>query len=534
MNKLILLFLSIFLSLGSIAQTTNRYMVFFTDKNNNPYSINQPQNYLSAKAISREGRAINDEDLPVTPDYLSTLITNDATIIGTSKWMNGALITLLDTDVSIINSLSFVQQVEYIAPGAQPPVVGGRYSSEDQESEDEELSATLAQQNMLNSDIMRQDGYLGKGLLVAVLDGGFRGVDQGAYFSHLYANQQIMDIHNFVTSGEDVYNYSDHGTRVFSTISALGTDYDGIATESNFLLYVTEDVNSEYRIEEYNWLMAAERADSAGVDIITTSLGYSDFDDASMDYTHDDLDGKTAVITIAAEKAYEKGIIVVASAGNSGNKAWEKVTPPADGEHVICVGSVDEFEMKSNFSSIGPINANWIKPDLMAMGERAVVIGQSGITTSSGTSFATPQVAGLIAGLKGKYPNITNAALIDIIKNSADRAGNPDNSYGYGIPSYQAFENFYETGTQSAFLNVYPNPILDDGLMQVKVSDPNAINELGLVIYTTDGKKIFETSKSISWQNNPVLVDLNVLSKGVYIARIITTEQIVTKRIIKQ
>lgn len=533
MNRLIVLFIATIFSLEAIAQGTNRYVVFFKDKVNTPYSINQPEEFLSAKSIQRKGRIITQEDLPVTPAYISELKNNGALLIGTTKWLNAALIELDEVDLPSINSLSFVEQVEYVASG-EKSVIGGRYSSGEELDDTYTSNEVLIQQKMLNVDVMHLDGYFGEGMLIAVLDGGFTNVDQISYFTHLYDNQQVQDVKNFVTNGLDVYDYSDHGTRIFSTMAALGANYKGIATKADYLLYVTED-SGEYRIEEYNWLLAAERADSIGVDIITTSLGYTYFDDPTMDYTHDDLDGKTAVITIAAEKAFERGIVVVTSAGNSGNKTWEKVTPPADGEHVLAIGSVDEFQVKSDFSSIGSINAKWTKPDLMAMGERTILIGQSGnLSTGNGTSFAAPQVASLVAGIWGKYPELSNIELTDIIRKSANRGGSPDDNYGYGIPSYQAFENFFQAITQSDFLNVYPNPILNDGFMRVKVRNPNAIDNLGLVIYTTSGKKIFESKESISWQNNPVLIDLNDLSKGIYIAKIITAEQIVTKRIIKQ
>lgn len=536
MNKWFALFIATIFSLGVTAQDTNRYMVFFKDKVNTPYSINLPEEFLSAKSIQRNGRIITDEDLPVTPTYISQLKNNGALIIGTTKWLNAALIELNEIDLSNIISLSFVEQIEYVAPGVKP-TVGGRNSSDEETDETNTSNEVLIQQKMLCTDVMHADGYFGKGMLIAVLDGGFTNVDQISYFTHLFDNQQVQDVHNFVTNGIDVYDYSDHGTRVFSTMAAFGVDYEGIATKADYLLYVTE-ASGEYRIEEYNWLLAAERADSIGVDIITTSVGYTDFDDPTMDYTHDDLDGKTAVVTIAAEKAFERGIVVISSAGNSGNKTWEKVTPPADGENVLAIGSVDEVEMKSNFSSIGPINTAWTKPDLMAMGERTILIGGSGIlTTGNGTSFSAPLVAGLVAGIWEKYPDLSNAELTDVIRKSSDRGSIPDDNYGYGIPSYHAFNNYYNTLNilpgQEGYLSIFPNPVVD-GILHLSVQDPDVVHEIRLVIYTTDGKKVVESDTSLTWASSPIQVNLHDLSKGVYILKIITPHQILTKRIIKQ
>jgi subtilisin family serine protease len=536
MNKWVVFFFTSIFSLSAAAQVTNRYVVFLKDKLNSPYSITQPQEFLSTKSIQRNGRVITEEDLPVTPSYISQLENGGALIIGTSKWFNAAVIAIDESNLSNIDALPFVSKIEYVAPGTKP-VGGGRISDEEEQEDNETSNEVLIQHNMLNADAMHSDGYFGEGMLIAVIDGGFINVDQISYFSHLYDNQQVLDIRNFVTDGSDIYDHSDHGTRVLSTMAALGADYEGISTKADYLLYVTE-ASGEFRIEEYNWLMAAERADSIGVDIITTSVGYTDFDDASMDYTHDDLDGNTSVVTIAAEEAFERGIMVIASAGNSGNKSWEKVTPPADGEHVLAIGSVDNAEIKSNFSSVGPINANWVKPDLMAMGEKTVLIGQSGIlATGNGTSFAAPQVASLVAGVWGKYPELTNIELTDILRKSADRGGNPDDDYGHGIPSYLAFENYHTTTSTFHLLenniSVFPNPVVD-GTMQIRLLDPNVEYELDLEIYTTDGKKIMEKSTTVTWANNPIQVKIHALSKGIYIMKIKTPQQTLIRRIMKQ
>lgn len=534
MNRLILIILSIFVSFGGLAQSiTNRYMVFFTDKSDTPYTIDQPQEFLTDRAIERNGRIISFEDLPVTPAYISQLEANNAIIIGTTNWLNGTLIELLASDLPNIQGLSFVRNTEYVAPNKKPSV-SGRVAMADDE---DEVEATLAQHDLLNIDLMHEDGYYGEGMLIAVLDGGFEGVDTGEYFDHIFENNRLIDVHNFVTGGSDVYDYSEHGTRVFSTISAMGDGYEGIATKANYLLYVTE-AEFEYKIEEYNWLLAAERADSMGVDIISTSVGYSDFDDPTMNYTHDDLDGQTAVVTIAAEMAYARGIIVVKSAGNSGNQTWQKVVPPADGEHVLAIGSVNESSVISSFSSLGPVNASWTKPDLMAMGQSTVMIGGDGtIITRSGTSYAAPQVAGLLAGVWEKYPDLSNEELRVLVRQSADRAGNPDFSYGYGIPSYSAIINQFVSNVdgeqlyQLDFLSIFPNPVTD-GILNINIKDPNIVDIVSLVVYASDGKKVLELSESVNWQNNPVQISTDHLEQGIYMVKIASEQQTVVKRIV--
>jgi subtilisin family serine protease len=508
-------------------------MVFFTDKDDTPYSIDQPQEFLTLKAIERNGRIVSFEDLPVTPDYIALLESNNALVLGTTNWLNGALIELPESDLTTIQGLYFVKNTEYVSPNERP-AIGGR---DEMLEEEEEVEATLPQFDILNIDRMHEEGYYGEGVLIAVLDGGFEDVDTGGYFSHIFEGNQVIDGHNFVTGGPDIYDHSRHGTRVFSTIAALGDDYEGIATKSNYLLYVTE-AEFEYRIEEYNWLLAAERADSLGVDIISTSVGYSSFDDPTMDYTHDDLDGQTAVVTIAAEMAYARGILVVKSAGNEGSNAWQKVTPPADGEHVLAIGSVNESLVIAATSSLGPVNASWTKPDLMAMGQSTVMIGGAGtIVTRSGTSYTAPQVAGLLAGVWEKYPELTNDELRNLVLNTADRAGNPDFSYGYGVPSYSAMVNQVVSSfqvdqpDQLDFMHVYPNPVTGD-IIHIDIKDPNTVDMVGVALYAADGKKVIEVSESVSWGNNPIQLSIGDLLQGIYILKIASDEHTLVKRIV--
>jgi len=528
MNKQYLLIFILLYAVNGFAQ--DRYAVFFKDKVGSPFSINEPEQFLSYNAIVRTGRKVTNEDLPVTPSYLVSLRNAGAEIIGTTKWLNGAIIELNETDLTSVMGLPFVKNVQLVAFNGKPNT-GGRT----ERMEEEEVIPSLPQNDMLNSFQMNAEGYHGEGKLIAVLDGGFEGVNINSYFSHIYDEGKLLDAYNFVTNDVEIYgDESNHGTRVFSTIAALGDDYAGIATGAHYVLYVTEDVGSEYRIEEYNWLMAAERADSAGVDIITSSVGYSDFDDASMDYTHEDLDGRTAVITQAAEMAYERGMIVINSAGNSGNSSWQKVTPPADGEHVLAIGSVGADLSRSSFSSIGPVAEEWIKPDLMAMGGRTVLINDTGLVNSSGTSFAAPQVAGLVAGIWGKYPKLANDLIVNILRESADRAGQPDFEYGYGIPSYTAFDNLYNQVAKRDFYNVYPNPVVDDQVY-LEVIDPNIIeNEVSIQLFTSDGKKLSEFNTTVSWGSNPISLSLKGLSKGVYLLKAISKDRTDVIPIMKQ
>ena len=221
-------------------------------------------------------------------------------------------------------------------------------------------------------------------MLIGVFDDGFRNLSSIPYFEHVVNNERIELTYNYVSNTPSVENNFHHGLRAMSTIAARGPDYVGIAPNASFILAVTEDSRSEYRIEEYNWIFAAEAADSAGVDIISTSLGYSEgFTDSGMDYAPDQMDGNTAVITRAASLAASKGILLVTSAGNNGNSGWRIITAPADADNVLAVGAIDADGLLNNFSSQGP-NANGItKPDVVAIGRLTSLITTSGTPSFS-------------------------------------------------------------------------------------------------------------------------------------------------------
>jgi hypothetical protein len=229
-------------------------------------------------------------------------------------------------------------------------------------------SSTDSQLAMLDIDSMHQDGNHGQGVMIAILDSGFPGVNTMAPFQPIFLAGQVSMTTDFLTNSGNVYQFYDHGTTVFSVIAAEAAGFMGGATKASYLLFATEDAFSEYRVEEYNWLFAAERADSAGADIIQSSLGYSTFDDPQMDYPLSALNGNTTVVSKAAGHARDRGIIVVSSAGNEGNSAWRYITPPADVPSILSVGAVNLSGAKVSFSSVGPTADNRIKPDIVALG----------------------------------------------------------------------------------------------------------------------------------------------------------------------
>ncbi|NTW33299.1 MAG: S8 family serine peptidase, partial [Bacteroidetes bacterium] len=378
MKKVIILAFFFAFSLNIQAQLAPlKYLVKFTDKNNSPFSVSNPSQFLSAKAIARrinQGISIKYNDLPVSPAYVDSVINTGVTILNRSKWLNS--ITIFTDDylaLAKIKSFPFVVSVDS---------VNKIYSYEHKttfpeklESYSSDLSNKTTNSNndnskntntydygfannqisMISGDYLHNNGYCGQGVTIAVLDAGFSYVETLHIFDSLWANNQILGTKDFVESGGNVFNSHTHGMMVLSTMGGnIPGQLVGTAPKANYWLLRSEDASSEYIIEEYNWASAAEFADSAGADIINSSLGYSVFWDAVMDHTYADMNGHTAPASIAATIAASKGIIVCNSAGNSGGSYRPFIASPADADSIITIGAVDEDENYASFSSTGP------------------------------------------------------------------------------------------------------------------------------------------------------------------------------------
>lgn len=522
----------------SIAQV-NQYMVFFQDKAGTPYSVSNPSAYLSSKAIQRraiQNISIDEKDLPVNPSYVLDVKNTGASVIYKTKWMNGILVSCDASLLPAINALPQVTAVKYVSPGAHPSAGGRQKSIKDKK--DTKQAVTDNQLSMLGIDEMHADGHRGEDITIAVFDGGFSGANLTAPFAHIFSENRFDAVasYDFVHGGHEVFQYDDHGTRVWSIIAAFVDGlFIGGAYKANFQLYVTEDVPTEYRVEEYNWLFAAERADSAGVDIINSSLGYNFFDDASMDYSTSQMDGETAVITRAAQLAADKGMLVVTSAGNEGlDASWRIITAPADAKDVLAIGSVNSFMVRSPTSSIGPTADGRIKPDVVALGSGTSIVRENGSTntTGSGTSFSAPLVTGLAAGLWQRQPGLSNKALMEAIRMSASMAPNPDNFFGYGLPNYTAAKHFIEQVEQDEMFAVFPNPITHDTLT-IRPKNPEALPPVVILLVSSQGQIIREQEVKFTWLDNQYTADLSSLSAGMYLIRIQAGQQVFVYKIVK-
>jgi serine protease AprX len=523
-----------FLIAFSIQAQDNRYMVFFKDKQGTTFDISNPSEFLSARAVerrARQGLQVKEQDLPVSPLYVDGVKATGARVIHATRWMNGVLVACDEGQRVAISSLPFVSRIEYVAPGGKPTPSGRRkVSTRTTDSKDSQVTAN--QLSLVGIDDMHQAGYTGQGIHIAVMDAGFPGVNTAGAFSHIFEDNRLIDAYDFVHDDPDAFVLSNHGTNVLSVIGAyLPNAYIGAAYGASFHLYITEDISGEYRIEEYNWLFAAERADSAGADIISTSLGYNTFDDPSMDYAKSALDGKTTVIARAAQWASERGIAIVSSAGNEGNNAWETITTPADSENVLAVAATNANGVRSSISSIGPSADGRIKPDVGAMGVGVSVVNPSGnLGMASGTSLAAPIVTGLLAGIWQKYPHLSNLELLDAVRSTASQAENPDNLLGYGIPNFRAVSNLLDWQPQDKPMVVAPNPVTDT--LVIRPDEPED-EKVVVEILSLQGQVLSSQEARFDWIARGFQADCSKLAAGMYLLRVRTGQEVYSFKVVK-
>ena len=530
--------LLLFLSISAVAQE-NRYMVFFKDKEGIPQTLANPIDFLSEKAIQRrlsQGIEVSELDLPVRRSYVEGVRNTGADVFFTTRWLNGLLIQCDISVLPAVEALSFVEGVELVAPhsGLQNP---GRMAFNLRRKQNAVGVQTESQLQMLGIHKMHEANYKGEGITIAILDSGFPGVDVSPAFQNIFSESRFAEkvSYDFVHNSPDVFQYDGHGTEVLSVIAAEVPDaFTGGAYEATFQLFITEDVPSENRIEEYNWLFAAEKADSAGADIIHSSLGYYDFDDPAMNYSLEQMDGKTAVVTRAAQWAADRGIVVVTSAGNEGNiPTWRIVTAPADGEDVLAIGAVNSARVKTGTSSIGPAADGRIKPDLAALGAGVKVVKATGqISTASGTSLSAPLVTSLVAGVMERYPDLSGKEVTSLLRRTASQSNNPDNLLGYGIPNFQAVVNYQERSSQMRPFEVFPNPLKDDTLT-VSPSDPDVIESCIIEIVSSQGLVLQKGTVRFDWLNRNYQMNLSGYPAGIYFIRVFAEKRRYSFRVVK-
>jgi subtilisin family serine protease len=545
-------FFSAMLCLTHEGWSQDRYAVFFNFKPQSGYTLATPGAYLTAKAISRRGRekiAIDSLDLPVSQKYLLGIAPHAQEYLYSSKWLNAAVIVATSEGVKALQALPYVQRVSFVGKGFIPKT--GNKLLPEQETKapvtsvhpkwaGRELSAQTTpydfQNQLIGINDMHKAGFTGKGITVAVFDAGFPGMQQAPAFAHLFANKRLLGQLDVVRPwNKDVFKDNQHGTNVASLIVANQPEVlVAGAYNAQVILAITEDVATEYPVEELNWVRAAEYADSLGVDVINSSLGYLDFDDPALTYTAAQLDGKTTYVTKGADIAAKKGILVVNSVGNYGAAGSSSLVAPADAKGILSVGSVSTMSTVSAFSSRGPTGDGRIKPELVAFGQGPVLIRSTGMSASAqGTSFSAPQVAALAAGLWEAKPEWTKEDLLQALITSGSQYKSPENTLGYGIPNfrgalYGSLLDLAEADENSFLL--YPNPLIGEELAVIFGQ------ELSVKIRLVDsvGRIIIENSVFRDSPKSPFRISLTGLPPGLYIVHLQDGKNLTQTKLIKQ
>lgn len=456
MRKLISFLAIALLATGASAQQdTLKYRISLKDKAATEYSLKKPEKYLSAKAIERRRKQnlpIDSTDLPVCRKYIDEIRKQGVKIVVTGKWDNFVTVSCNDTTlIDRIAALPFVLSTEkvWISPGAgKPSMATERDSVLNQPTihPDSIYGRAITQIQMSNGDKLHEAGFKGQGMTIAVIDAGFHNVDKITAMQNI----RILGTKDFVNQQADIFAESSHGMSVLSCIGMNRPDImTGTAPEASFWLLRSEDEYSEHLVEQDYWSAAVEFADSVGVDVINTSLGYYSFDDKSKNYKYRDLDGRHALMSRQASHIADKGMILVCSAGNSGAGSWKKITPPGDADNVLTVGAIDKRAVLATFSSVGNTADHRVKPDVVAVGVGSDVIRTDGNQgRANGTSFSSPIMCGMVTCLWQACPTLTAKEVIELVRRSGERAGFPDNIYGYGVPDMWKAYNDYKSNNK--------------------------------------------------------------------------------------
>ena len=537
MKPFITVIVCILFSINTNAQS--RYIIKLKDKGTNPFSIANPSQYLTARALQRRIRyniLIDSLDLPVTPRYIDSIrLAGTVTILNSSKWLNQVTIRTTDAvAIAKINSFPFVISATAVASrineqelpvnkkldaaGTESISILNSTSSRENTAGDVfNYGASHGQVHLHQGEFLHNHGFKGEGMELAVLDAGFFRYLTLPTFDSIRINNQILNTYDFVANETSVNEDDSHGMNCLSTIAAnLPGTFVGTAPKAIFCLYRTEDIASETRIEEHNLAAGYEKADSIGVDVCSVSLGYTTFDFASQNYTYANMNGNTTMSAIASDIAAKKGMLPVIAAGNEGSSSWHYISTPADADSVMAVGAVDTLRNVAAFSSFGPSSNGRIKPNVAATGLRAIVASpNTGLpVVSNGTSFAAPNMAGLTTCLWQAFPEYNNMVILDVMQRSASKFTNPDDRVGYGIPDMKkafAFllkKSFTQQSTVAACMATIQLNVKNDNTMNIVVERKQS-NQVGYTTFKTIPGTGSFTNKNINFTD-----DLSLTSGG--------------------
>ncbi|RQO34416.1 serine protease [Chryseobacterium sp. KBW03] len=533
MKKLLLFcFLTGYLN---VSAQTELVFVYFTDKPNKAAFYANPLSELSQKSLNRRtalGVSLNDQDAPIEQSYLQNLQNLGFVVTDYSKWLNGAAVNATPAQKTLLQSQSFVSSVESFARNNSTTIKTAPVKWKD----DIILNKTLTNFNygsgagqidQVNIRPLHLAGYTGTGISIAVIDAGFPTVNTGTAFSRLWTGNHIKASYDFVTKTGDIYNtaLSPHGSVVLGAIGGyLENIFVGAAPDADFYLYRSENAAVEVPEEELYWIEAAEEADRKGVEIITSSLGYNVFDDTRYNYTYADMNGSTSFIARGAEIAAEKGIFVLAAAGNSGQQPWHYLMTPSDNAKVFSIGSVDSAGNASGFSSFGPNSLGMVKPDGSAQGTGTTTVYDNATLIVNGTSIATPIAAGGVACLIQAFPTMNREQIRTRLRQTASLYPAHSDQIGYGILNFGSLYNIVLNTSElvkKEKLSIFPNPVKNI----LNIASEQDI--MSLEIYDNLGRLIRKS-------NNQKSIKVEDFAKGTYYLKIQTKDNVLYEKFLKE
>lgn len=513
--------------------------VYFNDKPDAAYYLANPLQMLSQRALDRrtaQGIALDNTDVPIAQTYIDQVTASTGiTVMAKSKWLNALHVRGTQANIQLLTNLSFVSQIQFANSNLNSRQSGEKSNELQPVNKQLEVltnfnyGGSSNQIEMLNGHLLHQQNYTGQGKMVAIMDAGFPGVDTASPFQRLRDNNLILGGYNFPDRNTSIYTRSSHGTSVLSCMAGfVDNQLVGAAPDAQYYLFITEDTNSENPVEESYWVEAVEMADSLGVDVINTSLGYFTYDNPNYSYSYSDMNGIKSFAARGADIAFSKGMICVTSAGNSGNSSDPHMATPADAITTLTVGAVDASENYVSFSSIGPSFDNRVKPDVCAKGYLASVSNATGnIVNANGTSFSSPILAGMVTTFWSAVPNMTNAEIMQFVKESADIYANPTIYKGYGVPDFQlALTNALSLNSyQNNPVILYPNPVQNE--LNIIFTESEKSGEL--ILYNNIGQQV--ASFVVSETNSTVSLDN--LASGLYFYQLKSASKVAQGKLLK-
>lgn len=515
-------------------------LIFFADKENVATSIANPITILSQEAINRKALqniAIDERDVPLNENYKSIVASQPGiTVYAKSKWMNAVYVRGSKANIDNLINLSFVTEIEFMNKYYPKPFqtrqLPDKFEMEYQQRPNYNYGAASNQIEMIGMDALHDEDLTGAGITIAFLDNGYPNTLHNRAYTDMRNEGRLLGYYDFVDRVANLDGTGSHGSATLSTAAAyLDGEFVGTAPDASYYLFITEDGRQESPLEEAYWVEALERADSLGVYVTNTSLGYQDFDNPAYSYEYSDMDGQTAIGSRGANHGFDKGLLNVVSAGNSA-LGFGYINSPADAPGALTIGAVDAYENYGWFSSYGPTYDGRVKPDVMAQGVDAAIINLNGeVSYANGTSFSSPIIAGSVAALWQAAPHLKNSDIMQAVRESAHLYNNPTDEMGYGIPDFSyALGLVRQMSIEDQLLQthfaLYPNPVQNE----INVSFPQNASSAEFELYNVLGKKMMQ--KTISAISNKI--DVSHLDSGVYIVSIRSNNKTTSFKIIKK